>query len=102
SRSPLSSYTLSLHDALPISLRVLGRQRHQRRTVILVVLRAVGNTGKALQRKEVLGIAFGPRLQHLARLFRRSCFQLQIGKHERRSEEHTSELQSRSDLVCRL
>src|SRR6266403_5819935 len=60
-------YTLSLHDALPISAdpvwlwrreRILSRQRH-----------------------------FSRRPTHLLRL---------------RSEEHTSELQSRRDLVCRL
>src|SRR5688500_19285428 len=60
------SYTLSLHDALPISqvevLDLLGR----------VVLR-VGDRG---------------RVQQLDQL--------------RRSEEHTSELQSPCNLVCRL
>src|SRR6266540_7279407 len=51
-------YTLSLHDALPISAdRAASRQRHAR--------------------------APEPR-------------------HQRRSEEHTSELQSHHDLVCRL
>src|SRR2546430_12348400 len=56
-------YTLSLHDALPISLNH-GRQ-HQR---------ADGRVG------------------------------VEIGAHEQhqRSEEHTSELQSQSNLVCRL
>src|SRR2546421_4509552 len=65
-------YTLSLHDALPIS-RWRGRR----------------NDGRA---------APVPRAEHDAghpavRLRRSSA---------RRSEEHTSELQSRSDLVCRL
>src|SRR3982751_7117411 len=49
-------YTLSLHDALPISV-------------------------------------FRPRHCHRPR---------RRGRHGPRSEEHTSELQSRSDLVCRL
>src|SRR5450432_2020830 len=53
-------YTLSLHDALPISDECDADQ-----------------------------------LSDLRRLLER-----QIGEH--RSEEHTSELQSRSDLVCRL
>src|SRR3982750_5061026 len=52
-------YTLSLHDALPISRRAGGRHH-------------------------ATGVARA-RLRELAR-----------------SEEHTSELQSRSDLVCRL
>src|SRR5438105_12425463 len=56
-------YTLSLHDALPISTRPpVG-----------------GNTPERQLRKVVLPEPFGPR-----------------------SEEHTSELQSRVDLVCRL
>src|SRR5438874_11605199 len=54
-------YTLSLHDALPISHRVARRHCHHRHFD-----RAVGAGG---------GL---------------------------RSEEHTSELQSRRDLVCRL
>src|SRR2546428_6380703 len=38
-----------------------------------------------------------PSDQQLRRLYHR-----RFGYHTRRSEEHTSELQSRSDLVCRL
>src|SRR5207249_11623936 len=59
-------YTLSLHDALPISRRALHR----------VPL------AQALPAREPAG-AEGAR-------------------RSRRSEEHTSELQSRFDLVCRL
>src|SRR5258707_2871832 len=64
-------YTLSLHDALPISLRALGLQAHQRLRPAL------------LQERDGLagGDARAPRS---------------------RSEEHTSELQSRQYLVCRL
>src|SRR2546430_3348899 len=64
-------YTLSLHDALPISLY---RLYHGRR------LRRVRCRGRAI-------------LFSFARAIRR-C--------RRRSEEHTSELQSQSNLVCRL
>src|SRR5215204_7608317 len=53
-------YTLSLHDALPISTRA---QSHRERVQL------------ATQR---------------------------VGEPAERSEEHTSELQSHSDLVCRL
>src|SRR2546421_10752607 len=63
-------YTLSLHDALPISPR---RWRAAR-------------TGGARSRR-----AYGAQRE---RETRRGA--------TRRSEEHTSELQSRSDLVCRL
>src|SRR5260221_1221701 len=54
-------YTLSLHDALPISLEYIDR------ALALVAQRALALPGHVL-----------------------------------RSEEHTSELQSHSDLVCRL
>src|SRR5438270_2709297 len=65
-------YTLSLHDALPISARDLvqvevGRHVHVGREEIVDDL--------ALR---------------------------QVLIHEARSEEHTSELQSQSNLVCRL
>src|SRR5258706_2986199 len=62
-------YTLSLHDALPISVR-RGRR-----------------AGRVLLHGRADGLGFRPR-----------------GLHEghRRSEEHTSELQSLTNLVCRL
>src|SRR2546428_2233551 len=66
-------YTLSLHDALPICSRFCSLSLTAR----------------------VLSAHFpgGPRLR---------LGSLQIGNEAPRSEEHTSELQSRSDLVCRL
>src|SRR2546430_13283081 len=57
-------YTLSLHDALPISPGIVG-----------------GGEEKAL-----------PQIKQLA----------EMDAAEGRSEEHTSELQSQSNLVCRL
>src|SRR5438034_8056574 len=70
-------YTLSLHDALPIS-RARGAPRHG--------AKPGGATGQ------------GRRVDRPAVRSRRS------GRHAAggRSEEHTSELQSHSDLVCRL
>src|SRR5437868_14789975 len=77
--SPTVIYTLSLHDALPISQHVL----------------------------EVFPIDFDKRA--IAEVFPLFGIAGQVGEdanHERnlpiRSEEHTSELQSRFDLVCRL
>src|SRR5260221_7492569 len=63
-------YTLSLHDALPIS-RLSPVPRHR---------------GGRPSRVHALRRGGGP---------------LDVA-HEHRSEEHTSELQSHSDLVCRL
>src|SRR2546429_8475292 len=66
-------YTLSLHDALPICLRRQTPDLH------------AGCAGCSLQQPDKLvGLFF----------FRHDGFQ--------RSEEHTSELQSRLHLVCRL
>src|SRR5438445_8727561 len=64
-------YTLSLHDALPISRRARLLDRHSSRRERHGVLRQDGHGP-------------GRRRGH------------------RRSEEHTSELQSRQYLVCRL
>src|SRR5438034_7306980 len=72
-------YTLSLHDALPICRRrphVAGRARRL-----------------ADQREPHRG---GPRPQPRFHHHRLPLL------HGHRSEEHTSELQSHSDLVCRL
>src|SRR5206468_10748339 len=72
------TYTLSLHDALPIS-------------------------GPAAQSPR----ARSEPTRRAARACRRACTRRcqarrDSGCGKRRSEEHTSELQSRSDLVCRL
>src|SRR3712207_9579050 len=74
-------YTLSLHDALPIYLeRPLHGPHHHR----LAPSRARG----------------APRRRR--RLRRRPGRPCRQRRRPRRSEEHTSELQSRQYLVCRL
>src|SRR5690606_40852518 len=78
-------YTLSLHDALPILataqqelIRLQGRYNENHPDVVAL-------------RREIAALSSGPINQaNLAQ-------QLRI-----RSEEHTSELQSRENLVCRL
>src|SRR2546427_9604030 len=69
-------YTLSLHDALPIYRREVGDRRHSRR-------------GRELRQGCAVGGGYGAG----GRAAR---------DRQRRSEEHTSELQSQSNLVCRL
>src|SRR3712207_6885826 len=77
-------YTLSLHDALPI-LSEAG-------TVCeLACMPAWYKPNRAIPRR--------PR--HRRREGKRACFARQPMR-LRRSEEHTSELQSRQYLVCRL
>src|SRR5690606_39696980 len=81
-------YTLSLHDALPIypAVDALERRRVPRTlAVLLLALPAVG----ALVLAAVFGVpALGRQVDALIT--------------QARSEEHTSELQSRENLVCRL
>src|SRR5258706_12089457 len=72
-------YTLSLHDALPICISVLGRLRRIR-----------GRHCKVSQ-----------RMSTRSRWATRSCSCSPV-EIPRRSEEHTSELQSLTNLVCRL
>src|SRR2546428_7146409 len=65
-------YTLSLHDALPICSAAFARS-------------VCGSPGSVGARRDAM-LARHPGAH----------------PHFQRSEEHTSELQSRSDLVCRL
>src|SRR5205085_11494829 len=69
-------YTLSLHDALPICQRAAGPMR-------AVVQDGRGHVGDADGAEFAIDVTVRQRHRH-------------------RSEEHTSELQSQSNLVCRL
>src|SRR5699024_11718905 len=81
---PTEAYTLSLHDALPISKRKNDRKRHYKpfpeRNVNI----------ENIQARNIFPVIQIPSMHHAR--WRRLL----------RSEEHTSELQSRFDLVCRL
>src|SRR5690554_7092208 len=77
-------YSLSLHDALPICAGAAGLAADQ-----LAYLRDdVGGTGLA---RAAVGAGTG-----------KQKFQFDVVFSNWRSEEHTSELQSRPHLVCRL
>src|SRR5207249_11775603 len=82
---PTAIYTLSLHDALPISWasRMLTRSVRPEQCG----LRTCGTPGRCRT---------GPPRPGP------SCSTTPRPPARRRSEEHTSELQSRFDLVCRL
>src|SRR5207248_11033962 len=94
--TPSESYTLSLHDALPIwlghdALGLVEREQapHARR-------RRAGSSAAAASRLDDAQPAGVSAVWILAApVHLRRCEQ-------RRSEEHTSELQSPYDLVCRL
>src|SRR5206468_12538188 len=92
-------YTLSLHDALPISepsdmpssvtLLAVGRWPATEKPAVLVSPPPIASTPGA----------------SVATVFRSDASvgsRATSSRLQPRSEEHTSELQSRSDLVCRL
>src|SRR5438067_9941226 len=79
--APTEIYTLSLHDALPIS------QSHNQ-PLCLILSRAAFRSCMEREFSEV------SKVSSKAKPF--------FIHHSHRSEEHTSELQSRFDLVCRL
>src|SRR5206468_10626255 len=97
---PPSLYTLSLHDALPISPRKSPRPMKSRSLTQLELLR---------RRITRLDEASVDRLYGLEPVWEPGSAAPGVALEEfvavrcpYRSEEHTSELQSRSDLVCRL
>src|SRR5690349_23992390 len=79
-------YTLSLHDALPISgyLYVFDREVYADKSL-----------GEPYLIFPTTALRGGDNLVKAGRV-------VEIPSHDDRSEEHTSELQSRRDLVCRL
>src|SRR5207248_9647474 len=84
-------YTLSLHDALPIfrdpefAQHLMARALHDFRARIVVLVDSVAEPHQADM--TVLVFNLSDEIGDVARM---------------RSEEHTSELQSPYDLVCRL
>src|SRR5207249_11496455 len=88
--APPEIYTLSLHDALPI-LSVCGSRQVTKRTPMVWSAERKGWTRSAScpKRSSSFCVASGASARVASA----------IGS---RSEEHTSELQSRFDLVCRL
>src|SRR5207248_9312575 len=77
-------YTLSLHDALPISSRRGQENVGRQRWLPLRAEKQFNSCGGSIEKGE-------PRSVDLA-----------VFRFPERSEEHTSELQSPYDLVCRL
>src|SRR5699024_12333144 len=88
-------YTLSLHDALPIFIQndiLLGAandRRYVRRDHVFALAHTDNQRAGTARRDDLLRIIHGDHAQRI------------LTAHTR-SEEHTSELQSRFDLVCRL
>src|SRR5439155_26647514 len=94
-------YTLSLHDALPIS-SASGLVNHVLCADLQDIEIAGGQAG--YQQASATEIEYGVMDVELARDHLSSLPRghMHVGDVESRSEEHTSELQSRGHLVCRL
>src|SRR5206468_10066317 len=98
---PSDTYTLSLHDALPILRTKLLSWRGK-----LAIARFLGGV-KKWRPGDVAGLTIGQWLDTFglpedARRVALFLVRTTTYLNDQRSEEHTSELQSRSDLVCRL
>src|SRR5690606_40905413 len=89
--APTVISTLSLHDALPISGRVDAAADSAARSA----------PPRNRQQGRQVARALGPRSAPAGRGGLQGCALLLFSTVER-SEEHTSELQSRENLVCRL
>src|SRR5690606_40057355 len=85
-------YTLSLHDALPISIRRSFPSSSR------VSARAREGSSR---RRSAAKVARRPAIARSSRPTKRKAHPTP-SQRESRSEEHTSELQSRENLVCRL
>src|SRR3712207_7129684 len=87
-------YTLSLHDALPISTRSL-----EIKLLACCQLRKGDRNLLAMLRRHQIHDMFADQLGALHIV---QAAGLRVDIQDSRSEEHTSELQSRQYLVCRL
>src|SRR5690625_6920483 len=91
---PLQLYTLSLHDALPISIQLSAERLAMRLTDKLD-----DKDAAMLQRATQTIVNQVASLKKMVEDFREYA---RTPPAQMRSEEHTSELQSRGHLVCRL
>src|SRR5690606_40212297 len=99
---PRALYPLSLHDALPILPGTIRRQRFlgavENPGAPVVLLGAPLDTTVSFRP----GTRFGPsRIRDMSDGLEDYSPHLNLDFSQVRSEEHTSELQSRENLVCR-
>src|SRR5690606_42108190 len=81
-------YTLSLHDALPILVETEATGHSINSSIRRIYL--IACAGRSAQRRAPAVVSLQPGMSSYT------------GSSAARSEEHTSELQSRENLVCRL
>src|SRR5690606_40757468 len=94
--------TLSLHDALPISIAAFRDYKEHNTAANTLAHVLMARTAKQLHRKGKLLLI--PNEVDRYRAFLQDDYMKgirSITSQRERSEEHTSELQSRENLVCR-
>src|SRR2546430_9804032 len=98
-RPPPRSTLFPLHDALPISRAALAAYSDG-------IVETLVNARSALRKGAPILIVVNDRRDLYPDILERAGLRLEerLRRHvnRRRSEEHTSELQSQSNLVCRL
>src|SRR5206468_10468253 len=98
--APTYIYHLSLHDALPIFIQLFFLGVRPRENMAGKLFQPSAREKKCIfriwraRKSHCRGASFGG--------LRTASVKRRITVSRGRSEEHTSELQSRSDLVCRL
>src|SRR5690606_41435058 len=94
-RPPPPVSALSLHDALPIFVDLAAAHLELDRELLIDLL---SEEDVAARLRQLL-----PRLEHERQVVEvRASLREELDQSQDRSEEHTSELQSRENLVCRL
>src|SRR5207249_12137958 len=94
--SPPATYTLSLHDALPIYVEKAVAAQLKTLPRAAIACASWADFGAIIMVKnlnDAIPLADAIAAEHL---------EIMTQDPDARSEEHTSELQSRFDLVCRL
>src|SRR5690606_41653202 len=100
--SPSQSLTPSLHDALPIFLRIFVKSIFRHIPFIAKIMKHRALALPGLPRNRIQRCSLVPLVpEQLLGAFKNFCL-CGFAHGVSRSEEHTSELQSRENLVCRL
>src|SRR5438034_7261195 len=97
--APTVIYTLSLHDALPICRGITGSEKRPSRRAAETETAHIRAFVQAGMNQDIFTLEEVSCNASVAEGAERSQLP---GLGRLRSEEHTSELQSHSDLVCRL
>src|SRR5688500_19711327 len=95
---PTEIFTLSLHDALPILRRRQHTEHLDAAAVEAGLLDSLTQCG--VSQVKIISVSSAARKSNLSRVGTHAGGAL--NEHDLRSEEHTSELQSPCNLVCRL